>query len=190
MLLRYYQQQPQQLGSGEFCSGALFSVGLAGFITFVAFSLLFPVVCMSLHVLHGATQACWLEMVLSLVYSSLLLVLALLSSSVLQFASYEHVLTALMIDLKRSLPSECLLAYETNVCGHGDGQSSKLDLQLIQASYKGWIVGCQVQRGLVDTFGTGLPALIHSSFRKTRRLKLHCTTGNRFGSNRGDKVQL
>lgn len=148
---------------GRCVSTVFATIAIINAVAFVSFSILFPVVCMGSHLVHGSGSSCWLEMILSAVYASLLVLLVLLSKDVLKFAAYEGMVTVLLSHLQ-------------NIHSHSYRRdpNRQLNLDVIKKSYQGWIVGCQVQKGLLGLcgFGNGMPQMIHESLRKERDFKL------------------
>eukprot|EP00656_Telonema_subtile_P004218 TRINITY_DN1191_c0_g1_i10.p1 TRINITY_DN1191_c0_g1~~TRINITY_DN1191_c0_g1_i10.p1 ORF type:complete len:351 (-),score=72.83 TRINITY_DN1191_c0_g1_i10:2-1054(-) len=153
-----------QQGAGV---AAMCCLGLAAlsFLVFVLTSAMLPVVCVVSHVLHGMCEGHFLETALSCVYLGLLGGMACLAPSVVQFECFSDVLSPIIAHAFSVLQARQGL--------HGRMESGgTLDLDSIKRSYNGWLVGCQIQTGLVGKLGSGnygIPDLVHLAGKSSQR---------------------
>jgi len=131
--------------------------GIAAFCLFAVLSCTLPVACLLVHT-TADTESRPLEVALSSFYGVLLVALLWLLPSVRRYKAISSLLDPLVHKIRQDCtgvfnrPGDCL-------------SEGSLYLQSIKTGYRGWLVGCQVQAGLVQRFGTGIPEIIHRLHR-------------------------
>lgn len=141
---------------GEVWAGVFFALGGVGFSLFVLWSAMLPVVCLGAQLMHS-TQGHTLELVLSGLYASLLCLLCYLAPSVILFTRFSEFTETI----------SCAITYNRILPSHKHLGRHSQTVSLMQRSYNGWIVGCQVQAGLLEKFGLGIPDLIHGAGKQS-----------------------
>merc|ERR1712146_2140 len=144
--------------------GTLFIIGMAiGSLAFCLFALVsctLPIVCLVVH-LTMDVELRPLEVALSGLYCSFVVFLLWLSPAVNRHQYVSIVLHSMLKRIASHNAGNRTAMLELSLA---DGAGESI-MRSIEVGYQGWLVGCQVQRGLVERFGTGIPEVIHTLYR-------------------------
>eukprot|EP00656_Telonema_subtile_P004222 TRINITY_DN1191_c0_g1_i15.p1 TRINITY_DN1191_c0_g1~~TRINITY_DN1191_c0_g1_i15.p1 ORF type:complete len:521 (-),score=95.54 TRINITY_DN1191_c0_g1_i15:72-1634(-) len=186
-------RQRKVITAANVSTGIFGTLSVLSFATFVLISAMLPVVCVVSHVLHGMYEDHLLETVLSCLYLGLLGGMACLAPSVVQFEIFSDILSPLLFAYEG--PAETFLRRGWHPV---ELAKDSINLRTIKKSYWGWIMGCQIQAGLVSKFGNGIPDLIHlagkSQSKSTNErpipIVLHCLLYTSDAADEEDSVDL
>lgn len=153
--------------TGEACFAVCIACAFLCFGTFVLTSMLLPVACLVLELLQGGEHRQHpLEIVLSSLSGGLLCMLVALGPSVVRFQLESHLLNPAL----GFFQSASYYIRGVNSSWYDDRDlmepseytrgTEVVDLETLKRAYNAWIVGCQVQAGLLERFGRGVPSLI------------------------------